>query len=248
MKHAREYHGSSMDMVVDAKLRSLLQETFVKEGITHVIETGTYLGLGSTTFVSESFPKGRPPEEFVTIEVNWKSWRRARANLRRFPTVKALWGRTVAVEKALKFLESDGALRNPNEHPDILIDDTTNPLRFYQNELAGSLGGSPRIYKPWQFIPWLFDRKFSNSGDNLLEKYLTMFKTKKPLVILDSAGGIGLLEFSIVRETMKGFPYVLLLDDINHLKHFRSHQQIKEDNHFTIIGSTERWLLAKHTA
>jgi len=246
MKHAKEYHGSSMDMVADEDLRSLLQETIVKQGITHVIETGTYLGLGSTTFVSESFPSDRPPEQFVTIEVNWKSWRRAWRNLRRFPSVKAIWGRTVAVDRALKFLENDGALRNPNEYPDILIDDTKDPLRFYQNELSGALGGRPRKYRPWQFILWLFDRKYSNAGDNLLEKYLKAFKATTPLIILDSAGGIGLLEFSIVREVMQGLPYIILLDDINHLKHFRSHQHIKKDRQFKILGSSERWLLARH--
>ncbi len=94
----------------------------------------------------------------------------------------------------------------------------------------------------------LLDSFSRNAGEDLLERYLQKFQTKNPLIILDSAGGIGFLEFSIMQEVMQGHSYLLLLDDINHIKHFRSHQTIKKDPQFSIIKSDEQqgWLLAKH--
>jgi len=246
MKLLSEYPGASMSMAASEELRSLLKDTIEKQKITHVLETGTYCGLGSTTFVSESFPSSNPPKLFVTIEVNWVSWRQAKQNLRRFPFVMPVWGKTVAVDRALQFLERDDVLRKHNEYPDIFIDDTRDPLRFYRNEILGALGGIPK--NPMQLIRWPLDRIFSNAGEDLLEKYLQKFQTKNPLIILDSAGGIGFLEFSIMQEVMQYHSYLILLDDINHIKHFRSYQHIKRDRQFSIIESDERqgWLLAKH--
>ena len=247
MKLYSEYPDASMSMAASAELRSLLKDTLKKQQITHVLESGTYLGLGSTTFVSESFPANSPPNIFVTIETNWMSWHQARKNLLRFPFVEPLWGRTVSVDKALRFLESDEVLCRHDKYPDIFIDDTQDPLRFYRNEVLGRLGGTPR--RPRALAHWLFDRTFSRAGDDLLEKYLRKFQTDNPLVILDSAGGMGFLEFSIVREVMRNYPYLLLLDDIHHIKHFRSYQHIRKDPQFSIIGldETQGWLLAKHT-
>jgi len=228
------------------ELRLLLRETLSRQRISHVLETGTYLGLGSTTFAAESFPASSPPEVFVTIEVNWVSWREAKRNLRRFPFVTPLWGRTVAAKTALEFLENDHVLRNPDRYPDIFIDDTRDPVRFYRNEILGALGGAHKGRR--QAMRWLFDRVFSYAGGDLLEKYLVRFQTKDPLIIMDSAEGIGFLEFSILERVMQNHSYLLLLDDINHIKHFRSCEHIKKDQQFSILGLDESrgWLLAKH--
>jgi len=228
------------------ELRLLLRETLSRQRISHVLETGTYRGLGSTKFVAESFPASSPPEVFVTIEVNWVSWREAKRNLRRFPFVTPVWGRTVAGKTALQFLDSDDALGNPDRYPDVIIDNTTDPLRFYRNEILGGLEGVHKGRR--QRIRWLFDRVFSYAGEHLLEKYLVRFQTKSPLIIMDSAGGIGFLEFSILQRVMQRHSYLLLLDDINHIKHFRSYEHIRKDRQFSILGLDESrgWLLAKH--
>ena len=246
MKLLNDCPGASMSMAASEELRSLLKDTLQKQRITHVLETGTYRGLGSTTFVSESFPDSNPPDLFVTIEANWVSWRQARQNLRRFPFVAPLWGRTVAVDRALQFLERDDILRTHEEYPDIFIDDTSDPLSFYRNEILGGLGGAPR--NPIHRIRWILDRIFACAGEDLLQTYLQKFKTKNPLIILDSAGAIGSLEFSIMEEVMRYHSYLLLLDDINHIKHFRSHQLIKKDPQFSILQADEQqgWLLAKY--
>lgn len=246
MKLFSESPGASMSMAASEELRSLLRDILKEGTVTHVLETGTFRGLGSTMFVSESFPVDHPPRIFVTIEANWVSWRQAKGNLRRFPFVKALWGRTVPVRKALAFIERDEALRNHREYPDIYIDDVANPVYFYSQEVAGRLRGSADV--PKNLVRRYFDRLVSYAGENLLEKYATKFRSTNPLIILDSAGGIGFLEFTIVEAAMRKFPYLLLLDDINHIKHFRSYRHVREDPHFELLGADQKegWLLARH--
>src|SRR5262245_42992701 len=176
MRLYSEHPGASISMPASLKLRSLLENTFRKEKSTHILETGTYHGLGSTTLIAESFPENSPPQMFLTIEINWDSWCHAKRNLQRFPFVIPLWGRTVPLHRALLFVETDDALRNHHKYPDIFIDDTRDPMQCYRNELLGRLG-RPRLKKlnPIYRSRQIMDRMFSYAGDNLLEEYLKDF-------------------------------------------------------------------------
>ncbi len=238
--------GASISMAPDNRLKPFLSSTLAQYPITHVIETGTFRGLGSTTRISESFAPGRTPGVFVTIEANWVSWCHAKRNLRRFPFVQPLWGQSVAQARALAFIESDEALHHHARYPDIFIDDIADPVRFYRDEILGKLGAP--VSNPKYLLRRCFDRAFAYSGEDLLEKHLTRFREHTPLVVLDSAGGIGYLEFQILRQVMQAHPYLLLLDDIHHLKHFRSHRDISQDRHFeqVHVDEQEGWLFAKY--
>jgi hypothetical protein len=132
------------------------------------------------------------------------------------------------------------------ENPDVFIDDIEDPIRFYRDELLGHLERD-RV-APGERLRQLSDRIFKYAGDNLLEKYLGQFCSYRPLIILDSAGAVGFLEFSIVEQIMRAHPYVLLLDDIHHLKHFRSLQRIESDKRFRIVhlDRSDGWVLACH--
>lgn len=59
---------------------------------------------------------------------------------------------------------------------------------------------------------------------------------------------MGWLEFQIVRETMGDQPYLLFLDDINHIKHYRSKLAIETSEDFVVYGSDceEGWMVAGH--
>ena len=131
MKLYRESPHVSMSMEASDRLRTLLEDTLREMRTTHVVETGTYRGLGSTTFVAEAFPDEAPPERFMTIEANWESWLLACYNLRRFPFIEPVLGKTVPQDRALAFMAEDEFLHNHHEHPDIYIDDVVNPVRFY---------------------------------------------------------------------------------------------------------------------
>ena len=246
MKAYREYPLWSVSMHDSDELRQLLRDVIVRHRIEHVVETGTHEGLGSTRFVAESFPRGVRPRSFVTIEAGWKSWRRARRNLRQFPAVTPVWGHTLELRRAIEFVERDECIRRHERYPDVFIDDVDDPVGFYTRELKSGLSGAPRgLHKRLAFA---IDRRWRYGGEGLLASCLMRVRDERPLVVLDSAGGTGWLEFTTVRETMGTRPYVLLLDDVHHLKHFRSLEHVRHDDAFEILGLDERhgWMLARH--
>jgi hypothetical protein len=248
MKLYRDFPGGSMSMADDPKLRGVLRQVLTEERIDHVLETGTYQGLGSTTMVSECFPPNAAPRKFITVEANWNSWRQARANLRRFSFVTCLWGLTVELANAVRFVQEDDWIRNHRQRDEIFIDDVDDPIGFYTAELQGRLG-EVKTTALRDTIQQGFDRIVHYRGQGLLRKWLREFVDHNPLVILDSAGGTGLLEFNILRETMHDRPYVLLLDDTHHVKHYRSLRHIQSDGSFRVVGHNDYhgWVLAKHT-
>ena len=246
MKSYREYPLGSVSMHDSDELRSLLRGAIIRERIRHVVETGTHEGLGSTRFVAESFPSSARLGSFVTIEAGWKSWRRAKRNLRRFPFVTPLWGHTLPLRTAIEFVERDECIRHHERYPDVFIDDVEDPVAFYTRELQRGLDGVPRaIHRRLQYA---VDRRLRYSGEDLLARSLVAVRDETPLVVLDSAGGTGWLEFTTLIETMQTRPYVLLLDDVHHLKHFRSLAHVRQDPVFEILGLDEShgWMLAKH--
>ena len=235
-----------MRMADDGGLGPVLSQLVRETGVTHVIETGTYLGTGSTRMLAEAFPRDRTPRSFVTIEANWSSWRTARQNLAAYPFVTALWGRTVPRHAALEFVRSDEALLHHERWPDIFIDDTRHPVKSYSRELKGRLGGRPRALG--DVVAFARDRFTSYAGDDLLARYLTAARGERPLILLDSAGGIGFLEFQTVLRAMGDAPFTLVLDDTHHVKHFRSLAHIRRDPHFVVLAESAAhgWVVARH--
>jgi hypothetical protein len=248
MKLYSEFRAGSMSLTHNGRLRGLLRQVISTENVQYVLETGTFQGLGSTTFIAECFPQPSPPRRFVTIEANWDSWRRARWNLRRFPFVTCVWGLSIELEQGLAFVNDDDWIRNHADHPDIYIDGTDDPVGFYSNELKGKLRGEMAT-SIWARIRQPFDRIFHYQGEGLLKRCLQEMKESRPLVVLDSAGGTGLLEFTILREFMSDRPYLLLLDDVHHIKHYRSLCHVQTDPSFELLGHSQvhGWALAKHT-
>ncbi len=238
--------GASMDMKDDPALRVALVGLIAAAGIDVAIETGTYLGLGSTRFVCEAFLAVAPPRRFVTIEVNFANWCRAKANLRDFGFVDCRWGRSVALDRALAFLRDDPMLRDHASH-DIYIDNVTDPAGAYAREVAGQAaelegaalpaGGGAAADAVRRL---LFD------GEDVLPRMLAVHADHAPLIVLDSAGGIGFLEFQVMQEAMAGRRYALLLDDTHHVKHYRSLQHILASSAFRVVAQGASWVLATH--
>jgi hypothetical protein len=246
MKDYGEYSNASMSMTIDDKDKDLIENVLKNERITHIIETGTYLGKGSTKMLAESLLKIGVDTAFITIEANWESWIQAKRNLKQYRFVLPLWGKTVSTRKALNFIANDEALLHHENYPDIYIDDLKDPVKFYSDEIKGKLGKV--TLNPFYILLKWYDKIFYFSGEELLERYLIKFRNNNPLIVLDSAGGIGYLEFNVVKKIMGNEPYILLLDDIHHLKHFRSMNEIKSDSHFKVLHLDIRngWILTKH--
>lgn len=239
--------GANISMIGDAELRHLLVDMTKYNPISHILESGTYTGLGSTKFIAEIFgAQSPPPQLFVTIEANHHSWQKARNNLKGFPFVTPVWGLSISPPEGLRFIRNDPALLDHLKYPDIFIDDVQDPMSFYSREIAGGLGGGAR--NPLEKIRRLVDRPRFYAGEDLLAKWLGTFRTHNPLVVLDSAGGVGYLEFNTLQKHMSECAYFLLLDDICHVKHFRSYEYVHSNNKFSVIGENKEagWLLAKY--
>jgi len=243
MKLYTQHTGSSITMSGDALFRESLAELLRANQVDYVIETGTFLGTGSTRTVAQAFPPDRAPRAYFTVEANLTFHLLARFNLRKWPFVKPLWGRTLKRETALASIQQDEALRQPERYPDVYIDNLTDPVRFYTDEVNGKLGGNPLI----RAMSWIGET-LGKPGEDLLPSLLAQYGHTRPLIILDSAGGIGWLEYQTVRNALAGKPYWLVLDDIHHLKHFRSLADVESRPDFRVIRQSYEhgWLLAEH--
>jgi len=240
MEHYATAPNPAMFMREDPVLSEHLVRLIAAAEIDVAIETGTYLGEGSTRFVAECFLQVAPPKRFVTTEVHFANWCRAKANLRRYPFVDCRWGSTVDTEAALRFLATDEMLINHRNYHGIYIDDTNDPVGWYSRELRGQLGFSPDVSIGTDA------RKFLWDGENLLLRLFETHRNHRPLIILDSAGGIGWMEFQIVIQQMAQRPFFLLLDDTHHIKHFRSLNYVRNSRDFRLIAQGGSWALASH--
>lgn len=165
----------------------------VKEyDINEVVETGTFLGTGSTkVFAGEGL-------NVFTIECNPNHITQAVQNLEGLNNVCFVHGLSLKRENLIKGLMS-------MTFPDGGIYDSSRPKVFYAQEVLQPV---------------------------LVEDALSLFAKNetKQLVFLDSAGGVGYLEFiefmswplNIRRNK------VLLLDDVTHVKHEKSVQSLKD--------------------
>lgn len=243
MKSYQEYPHQSVSMSKDTLFKQVLTDLFSVNQISYIIETGTWLGTGSTQTLASSFPKAHPPKIYYTIEGNLTFHIIAHFNLRKWPFVKPLWGDTVAKDKALAFIKEDEALKNHECYPDVFIDTLDNPIQFYTNEIEGKLGKNAII----SVVDW-FGETFLSRPQDLLYQLVNKHRDDKPLILLDSAGGIGWLEYQVVRDTLGQRPYWLILDDIHHLKHFRSLADVQSRSDFRIISHSLQhgWLVAEH--
>lgn len=104
-----------------------------------------------------------------TIECNPQDVDIAVQNLSRFSNVYVHWGYSLPKKNLLEFLENEDF----NSFPEGIRVDSNTPVSFYKNEL-----------------------RFDPPEEDLLNFFIT--NDKKQLIFLDSAGGVGYLEYMSV--------------------------------------------------
>lgn len=244
MKHYKYHPQFSVRISTSNDLRNKLVELASHQMIDYIIETGTYDGLGSTTLIAESFKHSKSLKKFYTCEVDINSFLKARCNLKKYVFVQCLYGLSLLKKQAIDFIKNDPAINEHTNYPEIFIDNTDNLVQFYLNEIQGKLTMQDSKNYFSKFFRILFlSLKFR---EGLLQKIISTFINKRLFIVLDSAGALGYLEFQTVEKLLKDKEYWLLLDDIHHLKHFRSYSQIKNDARYQILGENyaEGWVLA----
>jgi hypothetical protein len=249
MKKYSDYKFASVSMSTDQLFKDTVAKLFVENDIKNIVESGTFMGLGSTTLLANAIiASNKALPNFRTLEVDEKLFNNARKNLSKFPFVTCKWGISVTAEDAIAFIKKDDAINQHEKYPDVFIDDTENPVAFYVNEVNGQLS---KLHMKESFFTKLADKLFSKPKaifeEGIFDAVIPSIKKSTPLFLLDSAGGLGYLEFQKVHTLMDGYPYFLILDDIHHLKHFRSLRDIQANTNFTIIEKNleHGWVIAK---
>lgn len=191
----------------------VVSELIKEHSIQEIIETGTFNGLGSTTV----FAKTNLP--VISIDSCKNYHLQAKKNLENYRNVTLKFGSSLKIKEMEEFIKNDDFYNHP-----VLAEKnikTDGDKDFYINEING-FGTSP-------------------SEEDLLFDLID--NTKRQIVFLDSAGGIGYLEFLKFMSLKNKFKKnkILLLDDILHIKHYRSVLHLKRDKHDVYISQDNRF-------
>ena len=192
-------------MTGDTRFNDELSSIIQLRGLYRVIETGTFHGRGTTRAIITGLTKLFHPFEFYSIEVNSEHHRIATKNIGHMNGVHLLNGLSVA--------KSDLPISATFEVPDYIVVDHMDEHRnnLYTQEVSYP-------------VP-----------DNMLDVALSKFDYKPDMVLLDSAGHMGLIEFHYLMKRVKG-EFILALDDTDHVKHYDTMLFINEHpEKFTVI-------------
>lgn len=178
--------------------------------ISEIIETGTYLGTGSTIVFAKT---GLPVK---TVECNQSFALKAKKNLENYKNVNVINGLSLFYDDCIKYIRE----RNYIFSKDIQID-SMNPVECYSSEIINT--------NCQNLLPSLCDNIVSQ------------------IIFLDSSGGIGKLEFEYIINLPSNIKStkVLILDDINHVKHYESWEKLLTIGYSPYVSQDQKWLICK---
>ncbi len=232
VKIAGQDQDNSRDLMAvqtESSFAQALEKLFREIKPRRIIETGTYLGTGSTAILYDALRKsGVGDLEFYSIEVNPEFYRAARQNLARAGrNVEVLNGVSVPRSFLPNLADIERMTVSDIEFDDIFVDhqEAERALLYFK------------------------ETDFEGVPDDLLGWCLQRFDGKPDFVLLDSAGHMGNIEFNYLIERLQG-ECCIALDDVFHIKHYKSYRQIESDPRFELIHlSREKFgfLIAKFT-
>lgn len=215
LKVAEEYVKNGMMIQESSAFAEAIGQVIREYRPKKILETGTYLGQGTTAVIAEAMKQNGIDSTFFTIEVNPRYHAQAKAYLesKGYP-VQALCGLSIP-QRLLPSREQIQQTTTAVQDESLFVDhpEPVRAQRYYQ------------------------ETDFPEVPDDLLGKCLADFDGRPDLVLLDSAGHLGWIEFEYLLERLKG-PCILALDDIDHIKHHRSFQHMQKDSRFEILVSS----------
>lgn len=210
-------HGKDLT-VVDGQsdFSASLNQVFRNHRPMKVVETGTYLGTGTTRTLGRLLRShGIQSPLFFSIEVNPENHAKARDNLQMdglLGIVRPLLGLSVPRTKLPGLTEIKDAMVKNLAFDNVFVDHQEHErVRLYAQETD-----------------------FPGVPEDLLKHTLRSMDYRPDLVLLDSGGHMGFVEFQYLLELLEG-PCILALDDVFHVKHRRSLQCILEDARFDLL-------------
>jgi hypothetical protein len=194
-------------------------DVFARVRPRRIIETGTYLGTGTTMVIARALRDLALSEEstFYSIEVNPKHAERAATTLKKA-------GYRVEILNGLSLPR--GLLPTPEQIERMYVNSVVADGLVVDHEESDRA----KLYHR--------ETDFPELPDDLLGKVLAEFEYRPDFVLLDSGGHVGHVEFRYVIDKLRG-PCVIALDDIHHVKHFQSFRDMRADDRFDLIAASE---------
>lgn len=187
------------------KFRKLIKELLISYQFEQVIETGSFDGLGSTKIFAETNLSVK------SLECNFVHYLTAKQNLLEYPNVEIINAFSLNKKDMIDFIKTDDFLSDEEYYNENnILSDNKNNVDFYI----------------WELNNYSFNTTKENVLLNLIDNDI------KQLIFLDSAGGVGFLEFKELFKIKKEFlkNKLILLDDVFHIKHHRSHKFLIDNN------------------
>jgi len=212
-KLAHEAVEDGMKVSTESQFAVELRRLFERTRPTKIIETGTYMGMGTTAMIGAALAACAIAQpEFYSIEVNRAHFMAAHQNVQRQRiNVQLMLGLSV---------------------PRSLLPTRQEIQRQYvHNQVDGVYVDFDPATRVEQYYR---ETDFGDLPDDLLGKCLDRFQGRPDFVLLDSAGHMGFVEFQYLMGRVQG-PFALALDDVNHVKHYQSLQALKQDPRFQIL-------------
>lgn len=201
----------SIENCKDSVFGKAIYELFKRTRPTKIIETGTYVGTGSTNTIASAIQSLELKSTFFSIEVNPQFIEKARKNLGQLNDYVSLVHGLSVPRQMLPTSEQlkNDMILNP-EFDDILVDHREGV----------------RVNR------YMAETGFIHSSDEMLKICLERFHYFPDFVLLDSGGHVGNLEFNYLISMLRGECFIAL-DDIFHVKHHKSFLQIQNDKRFS---------------
>jgi FkbM family methyltransferase len=208
-----------------------IRKLFAEIRPTKIIETGTYLGTGTTKVIAEAIRDLKLQGAMLhSIEVNPRHLEIAKGHLQTSglsELVQLQLGLSVPRRLLPSLRQIQEQTVSAVEFEDLFVD-------HQEHERA---------------LLYLKETDFGTVPEDLLGRCLRQFANHPDFVLLDSGGHMGHVEFKYLLSQLAGSCYIAL-DDIHHVKHHRSFRQMQNDPRFEIIVSSKEkfgFCIAKFT-
>jgi hypothetical protein len=212
-------HGVSLPL--DGEVAQGIRKTFAAFRPQKIVETGTFLGTGSTTIIASTLRDLSYPATFYSIECNPDYYHAARDNLAASGLIQY-----VNLLNGLSIPRS--LLPSSDEIQRLLASCPANVFDDFQKSKGGE--------------GYLREVDFPEVQDDLLRDVMSRFDHRPDFVLLDSAGHIGFIEFKYILSLLKGPCFIALDDAETHLKHYHSLRYIDLNTNFRpVLQTSERY-------
>jgi hypothetical protein len=201
----KESRFGGMSVRTESEFNKAVCRLFKERKPKQIIETGTYLGLGTTEIICRAIREAKLEDtEFHTIECNPMSYQVAKSNLQGYPVI---CHHGLSVPR--------NCLPSREEIEAELV------TKIPEKELWVDGYGYERVNAYHQETDFAVQ-------DDLLGKLLGDWGNQADFILLDSAGHMGFREFTYVIDRLTS-PCVIWLDDVHHVKHNNSLNLAKSD-------------------